>query len=297
MTAKVLDLPVCAPFKFAESLSFLRGFPATRDEQLVTPDSFTKAWHIAGQVVVARISTADPDQSTDRLRCELVTSKPLDDAARSQVLDRIGFFLGADDDLDAFRATAADDPGFAPVAQRFEGYHQVKFPTPLENICWAILSQRQPMATAKEAKRTLTALFGNHLDAWGETYSAFPSLEQLSTLTVPEFQEAVGNTRKGSYLHGSVAGLQSVDEEFLRTGATEDVREFLLSLPGIGPWSAGFVLIRGLGHMNVLPEDKEIFAAASKAYGCPVGAAELPGLAERYAPLQGYWAHYLRRAG
>ena len=88
--------------------------------------------------------------------------------------------------------------------------------------------------------------------------------------------------------------LTEVEESFLRTAPTEEVERFLLSLPGIGPWSAIFVLIRGLGRMDRLPDDAELLRSATSVYGHEVDSDEAAVLARRYEPVPGYWAHYLR---
>jgi len=75
------------------------------------------------------------------------------------------------------------------------------------------------------------------------------------------------------------------------------VRDQLLGLPGIGPWSATFVLIRGLGRMEHAPPDKELLRAATRVYGHTGDEHELARLAAPYGPWQGYWAHYLRAGG
>ncbi len=45
-------------------------------------------------------------------------------------------------------------------------------------------------------------------------------------------------------------------EDILETmGAYEEIIEFLSSLRGIGRWSADYVLLRGLGRVNIFPGD------------------------------------------
>ncbi len=60
-------------------------------------------------------------------------------------MDRLGFYLSLQDDLRPFYAIADADPDFAPVARGLYGFQQVKFLTPFEHLCWAILTQRTPM--------------------------------------------------------------------------------------------------------------------------------------------------------
>jgi DNA-3-methyladenine glycosylase II len=296
-----VSLPATAPFDFAASLRFLRAFPAMAGEQDATGQRLTKALRVAGQTVVAQLR-AQPDDRALRagdagLRGELYSGTPLTPEAIASARDRIGFFLGLDDDLTDFYAVGRDDPGFAGVIERLHGYHQVKFPSPLENLVWAILVQRVPMPVATTAKAALVGHFDNRLSVAGVDHVAFPDLTQLTGLDLDGLAELVGNERKARYLHGALRSWAGVDEQYLRTGPYEQVKQFLLGLPGIGEWSANFLLIRGLGRMDQIPIDKPLLSTASRAYGRPMTEAEVRSVAARYGPWQGYWAHYLRAAG
>jgi AraC family transcriptional regulator of adaptative response / DNA-3-methyladenine glycosylase II len=66
-----------------------------------------------------------------------------------------------------------------------------------------------------------------------------------------------------------------------------DVARQLLEVPGIGPWTAGYVAMRGLGDPDVfLPTD----------LGVRVGLSALgtgPERAERWRPFRSYALHHL----
>ncbi|MCA2224689.1 DNA-3-methyladenine glycosylase family protein [Nonomuraea aurantiaca] len=286
-----ITLPATPPFDFAASLSFLRRFPATAGEQQVAEHSLTKALRAGGQTVLARLTAADQG-----LRCELHADGPISDQAVTAAADRLSFYLGLTDDLEPFYAIGTQDPHFAPVIDRLYGYHQVKFPSPVENLVWAILCQRVPMGVATKAKDALTAYVGNRLTLDGAEHFAFPDLDQLLALTTDRLTAISGNATKGERLYRSLRGWAEVDEHFLRTAPYDQVKDFLRGLPGIGPWSASFIAIRGLGRMDEAPLDRELTRSAAQVYGGPLSEDELRGLAERYGSWQGYWAHYMRAA-
>jgi DNA-3-methyladenine glycosylase II len=290
-----LKIKVREPFEWAHSLRFISSFPAAQGEQVIDGARLVKAWRLAGQTVVAQIQAAAGGDAA--LDVTLASPDPVTDEVRQAAADRVGFYLSVDDDLRAFDETARQDPGFAPVAERLRGYHQVKFGSPVEQLIWAILVQRTPMRAAREAKLRLMQHLNQPVSAFGAELLPFPSLDQLAALPEEELAGVVGSERKGAYLAGTVRRLQDIDESFLRQGDSEQVRETLLTLPGIGPWSAVFVMIRGLGRTEVLPQEPELIRVASKAYGRPLTGPDLVPLAEPYAPYQGYWAHYLRAAG
>ncbi|GAA2978439.1 DNA-3-methyladenine glycosylase family protein [Actinokineospora diospyrosa] len=295
-------LPATPPFDFGATLRFLRGFPAMVGEQAGGGSALTKVLRVNGQLVGVRLSPAGAGLERvglERvgLECVVESTRPVDAETAAAVGDQVGFHLGLDDDLAEFYALAERDRPFGVVVARLHGYHQVKFPSPLELLCWAILSQRVPLSTARAAKHALTAEFDNGMALDGHVLHAFPDLDQLLTLTGQRLAELVGNTRKAGYLHRALRQWSEMDQRALRTDPYEQVRERLLTLAGIGPWSATFLLIRGLGRMDHMPADREGLRAASKVYGHSISESEFAALAAHYGPWQAYWGHYLRVGG
>lgn len=294
MTSQSVTLRAVEPFDFGRSLAFLCGFPATAGEQRVGDGELVKALRVAGRTVVARITAAPGG-----VRADLhVRGAELSAGELAAVGDRISFYLSLDDDLGEFYAAAREDAAFAPVVEELYGYHQVKFPSPLENLVWAILSQRNTRAVATRSKRALMEAFEeNRLVVGAETYTAFPDLDQIAELSPGRLAGLIQNERKADHVFRAVQGLRSVDEEFLRSGPYDQVRDFLLGLTGVGPWSADFIMIRGLGRTQRVVAEKALLAAASRCYGRPVDERTLRRLAGAYGRFEGYWGHYLRAAG
>ncbi len=287
-------LPASGPFDFDASLRFIRGFPAMTGEQDTGSGALTMAVREHGALVGVRLRAA---MNRCGLNGELMSARVLSEPALAAIRDRLRFHLGLDDAVSEFYELAAGDLAFGAVVARLYGYHQVKFPSPLELLCWAILGQRVPMPVARTMKHAIMAEFGNEVVVDGRSMRAFPDLDQLLILSQARLQELIGNSRKAGYLYGSLRQWAETDEAFLRTGEYDAVRDRLLEFPGIGPWSATFLLIRGLGRTERMAPDKEALRAASRVYGHPVGEAEFVELAARYGSWQGYWGHYVRVAG
>ncbi len=294
---RTLRLPATPPFDFAASLRFIASFPATAGEQPTAGDVLTLALRAGGVTLGARLSAAAAPADAPALDCELTAREPINDVVADAAADRLGFQLSLADDLAGFYRAAEQDPPFATVARRLFGYHQVKFASPLELLCWAILCQRTPLPAARRVKRTLVEAVGNRVELDGAAVFAFPDLPQLLAISEPDLRALVGNERKASRLVRAVGMWAELDERFLRHGPYEAVRQRLLDLPGIGPWSASFLLIRGLGRMERVEFDHETRLAAERVYGRPLAEADLSQLAARYGDWQGYWGHYLRVAG
>ena len=289
-----LHLPARRPFDFGASLAFIGSFPAMTGQQGTSEAALTLALRERSTTLAARLTAAAGGTGLD---CELTADGPIDEPTARAAADRLGFHLGLDDDLSPLYAAARRDPAFQRVADRLYGYHQVKFPSPFELLCWAILCQRVPMPVARTMKQALVEAVGNRTEWDGRVLWAFPEAEQLAALDEDELTALIGNRRKAGFLHGSILRWLDLDESVLRGGDHGTVRERILELPGIGPWSASFLMIRGLGRMEHVAYDRESAGAASRAYGHPVDETEFRRLASGYGELQGYWAHYLRVAG
>ncbi len=286
-------LTAVQPFDFAKSLAFLDGFPPTRGEQSRAGLSLTRGVMVAGQPVVFRI-TEDGAGLRYQVWAESATSlEPL----RPAIEDRLRYFLSLDDVLEPFYAVGRQDDAFAPLVATLRGFHQVKFMTPFENAVWAVLTQRTPMARARRMKDALIAAHGATLTIDDLRYPVFPQADQLAGLDEPELAGLIGHAQKAAYLSNVIAAFTRVDENWLRTAPTLEVEAWLRNIPGIGPWSATFVLIRGLGRMDAtLDVGEELCRAVGAVYfaGRSATAREIIPLAARYGALAGYWAYYLR---
>jgi DNA-3-methyladenine glycosylase II len=289
-------LTAVPPFDFAKSLDFLGYFAPMQTEQVIAASNLTKAVYVAGQLVAFRLTSVGTVEKP-KLAYTLYSDCPLDETSKYAALDRISFFLSLDDDLCPFYQVAYADADFAPIVQDLYGYHQVKFLTPFENACWAVLAQRNMPSAARRMKRALTETYGGSIQVQGQIYWTFPEASCLVHLSEDELVEVVRNVRKVEYLLAAVKAFDEVDEHFLRTAGYEEVAAWLQHIRGFGEWSVGFVMLRGLGRMERAPlTEKHLLEAASRVYGHgkELSRNEIVKIAEDYGAYQGYWAHYLR---
>ncbi|THF66694.1 DNA-3-methyladenine glycosylase 2 family protein [Deinococcus sp. Arct2-2] len=290
-----------SPFDFAQTLAFVSGFTPTSDEQKLEAQSLAKAVRIHRQTVgfdLHSVGTLDAPE----LRCYLFGNAPLNSEIKEAALKRVRFFLSLDEDLGPFYALAQQDVPFQRVLRQLYGYHQVKFLTPFENACWAVLTQRTPGDTARGMKRRLVDTYGGSVQIGNSVLWAFPEPADLAGASVAELRTLLKHPRKGESLAAVVQAFGQVEEEWLRQGPLSEVRAWLRGIYGFGEWSANFVLLRGLGRMEgaVLDDPDSVFTrelmnAAAKVYG-PMSFEALSAHAHRYVVCQGYWAHYLRVA-
>jgi DNA-3-methyladenine glycosylase II len=287
-----------APFDFDKSLEFLGQFRPAMGQQVIHDKVLTKAASLDGQVFVYRVySTGTLNQP--QLAYTVFSDDAISDTFHDSVRQNLSFFLSLEDDLLPFYEIGESDPHFAPVIRELYGYHQVKFSmSAFENACWAILSQRNLMNVSRRMKENLTERFGGAFEVDGVVYRAFPEAFQLAVVDSDEINTVVGNLWKSQGLSSVARAFDGVDEGWLRTAPYDEVEKWLLSIKGIGAWSASFILLRGLGRMDRPPVgEKWSVQAVRRWYGNDtLEEKDVAQLANSYGQYAGYWAHYLRAA-
>lgn len=278
-----LSLAVKQPYSFAQTVGFLRRFPPCSGDYVLTDDSITAAVSVRGIARAFTLRDGDP----------LTIGMPRHvDAATQQVLtERAAHFIGANDDLSALYAAAEDDPPFRAVVRQLHGLHHVRFLTLEEIAVYSVFMQRTPVQLASVYKRRFLDRFGIPIEVGGTTLRAMPELDQLVELDEPAIAAAIGHKRKAAIVIGVVRGVAAIGEAFLRTAPYAAARDALLEIPGIGPFSAAAILLRGLGRMDELPGMRRFEDEARTLYG---RAYDATAIARRYGAQIGYWAFYLK---
>ena len=88
-------------------------------------------------------------------------------------------------------------------------------------------------------------------------------------------------------LEGTVEGFMALaaDEAYVR----------LQQIPGIGPWTAGYMLMRGWSWPDVFPPGDVVLRKALSGDGPPLSPQAYRDTAERYRPFRSYAVLHLWR--
>ena len=278
-----LSLAVKQPYSFAQTVAFLRRFPPCQGDYVITDDAITAAVSLRG---IARAFTL---RAGNQLTIDV--PRHIDADTQRALIARAGDFIGAADDLTALYAAAEDDPPFQRIVTQLHGLHHVRFLTLEEIAVYCVLVQHTPIKLASLYKRRFLDAFGIPIDVGGTLLRAMPEIDQLVELDEPAIAAAIGHARKAQIITGVVRGVAAIGEPFLRTAPYAAARDALLAVPGIGPFSAAAILLRGLGRMDELPPMRNLEADARALYG---RAYDPDAIARRYGRQIGYWSFYLK---
>jgi DNA-3-methyladenine glycosylase II len=96
---------------------------------------------------------------------------------------------------------------------------------------------------------------GSYVEQRGRRFYAFPTAAAVAGARLAALRGCGLSTRKAESLRCIARAIESGElaEEKLAEMTTADALQTLRELPGIGPWSAALVLLRGLGRMDVFP--------------------------------------------
>ncbi|WP_432431026.1 DNA-3-methyladenine glycosylase family protein [Streptomyces hygroscopicus] len=205
--------------------------------------------------------------------------------------------LSLDVDGSGFPGLAAADPVVAGLMADYPGLRPVCFHSPYEAAAWAVIGHRVRMTQAAAVKARLAERYGRRVQIAGRTLYAFPTPPVLRTVTRAPGLTEVKIERLHALAEAADDGL--LDAARLRAMPVDDALAALRALPGIGPFSAELILIRGAGHPDVFPRhEPRLRAAMANAYG--LGATDsrdprrLAGIADRWKPYRSWVALLLR---
>jgi DNA-3-methyladenine glycosylase II len=190
---------------------------------------------------------------------------------------------------------AARDPVFAELLARLHGARAPLMPSPFECLVWAILGQQITVAFAYKMKRAIVERYGDALEYDGRTYWLFPEAARLAEADPAELRELQFSRQKSDYVRSLTALVAEdrVDWTEIAALPSDEAIKRLTALRGVGRWTAEYVLMRGLGHADVIPAaDVGLQSAIGRAYGLGHKAteAEVRTLAERWVPHRSYAA-------
>jgi len=280
--AVTVDLAVREPFDLDGVLAFLASrtvpgiehvsgtgykrsldLPHGHGVAAVQPDVVVKSRRSHVRVELRLQDWRDLAPAVTRLR------RMLDLDADPTAVDRV---LGADP---AMAALVATDPG-----RRVPGSVD-----PFETAVRAIVGQQVSVAGARTVVGRIADAIGEPLAIVDDDLTrVFPTPDALADID-PALLPMPTRRRQTLIEVGSRVALGKIP---LDVGADrDDVRASLLDVPGIGPWTADYVLMRGFGDPDVfLPTDLGVKHGLERL-GLTVDAAE------RWRPWRSYALHHL----
>jgi DNA-3-methyladenine glycosylase II len=285
------SLPARPPFRLELTVSALRRLPANPVDILTAEGTYRRAFLTPRGPVVWTLRQDHPAADL-----HLSLHGAVDDPAPWQAL--AARMLGTEVDLAGFYAAAQHVPDIAPLVARMRGVKPPRYPTLWEALVNALVFQQVSLHAALAILRRVIARFSPAVPVGGDTLYPFPTPEAILTGTMDELRGlglSAAKARALLALAGQVVAGQITEGELAALPSPEAAQR-LIMLPGIGPWSAAVVLLRGLGRLDVFPGgDSGMAATLRRLLGVAPGAEEATAarLVAAPTPYQGMLYYHL----
>jgi AraC family transcriptional regulator, regulatory protein of adaptative response / DNA-3-methyladenine glycosylase II len=226
----------------------------------------------------------------------LATLRLADPRDLGPAVARLRRLFDLDADPVAVDAALGADPALAPAVAAVPGIRLPGSVDGFETALRAVLNQQISVAAARTSASRLTADLGERLPAGlaGDGPDLlFPTAAAIAergaeVLTGPARRTATVLALATAVADGSLvldAGRDAVD-----------LRAALTALPGVGPWTAGYLAMRLLGDPDELLASDLGVRRGATTLGLPSDAAGLTARAAGWAPWRSYAATHLWRA-
>ena len=218
-----------------------------------------------------------------------------DVAATTRQLRRI---LSVDRPANGWIAAGRKDPVLGRLQAEQPGLRPVLFHSPYEAAAWAMMSQRRQRSQAAALRRRLCEALGRPFELDGQVEHAFPLPEQLLGLETFPGLEPQRIERLRGVAERALAG--DLDPEMLASMEADQAMTALKTIPGLGPFYAGLVLLRASGVSDALILDEPRLRSFLRHYyglpGEPDDAA-VRRIAEPWRPFRTWAAVLIRASG
>ncbi|MEO6528607.1 MAG: AlkA N-terminal domain-containing protein, partial [Gemmatimonadaceae bacterium] len=253
MSPESVPLPLSyrTPFAWDALLAFLaaRAAPAT---ECVHDGVYSRTLSIDGHAGIARVtrSAADGHPGTPVVHLQV-------SASLLPVLPAVTACIRRLFDLDAEPETIAshlERGGFAPIRGEERGLRVPGAADGFELAVRAILGQQVSVKGASTLMSRVTATFGQPCDTGHPLLSRLPATAERIASSSPTVIAALGMPASRAATIHRVA--VEVAERRLFIGPDADVQLLtrqLLALPGIGPWTAEYIVMRAVHSPDAFP--------------------------------------------
>jgi DNA-3-methyladenine glycosylase II len=177
------------------------------------------------------------------------------DVKPSDIIEAVRRIICADLDLLPFYLKASRDRHLLTLTEKFRGLKPLLTSTIFEAAAWAIMGQQVNLHFAYTLKKRLVENFGRRFSHAGREWFLFPRPADLAELELAELRSLQFSARKAEYLRDLSHYLfedSSLFDSLVEQTYLSAVH-YLMSIRGIGIWSANYILLRGAGFLDCLP--------------------------------------------
>jgi DNA-3-methyladenine glycosylase II len=165
--------------------------------------------------------------------------------------------LGAHQDLKAFYKLATNNPRLQPLVEEFRGLKPPQFPTAFEALVNGIACQQLSLLVGILLLSRLAQQTGVMPAKATDGAHAFPDATDLAGVKALSLKSLGFSANKSQAMLEISSEIRDrrLNLESLVQLDNQVALERLVNLKGVGRWTAEYVLLRGLGRLDIFPGD------------------------------------------
>jgi DNA-3-methyladenine glycosylase II len=185
-----------------------------------------------------------------------------------QLIDLIRHILPPHLDRSAFHDCAHSDGALWTVVEPLIGLPELRSATLYEALMQTIIEQQIAWVAAQRAQRWLIEWAGNFIDHDGYRFYAFPAPDQVASARVDDLIPLKITFKRMALLIDTSQQVASgqLELETLRHLPPEAAYQKLMSIKGIGHWTAAVALERAFGYDGWVAHNDVVLQAAANRY-------------------------------
>lgn len=248
-----ISIPATAPYNLQATVRLLQRRPTNRVDRWAA-DGYRRAVPTAHGPRLLHLTNHGTVQRPD-LRLQVLGSDTPPEAI-ADLLATLRRMLGLDASPVPEAALAEQDSRLAPVLHALDGFRTPCFPTLFETCASVLPFQQLSLDAGTAIVGRIVEGFGVQMLLDGTPWFCFPSPAAIAGADPARLRETGLSRSKVTALQGLARLIAdgSLSSEHLRALPTPEAIAALRALPGIGPWSANLILLRGFRRLDVFPE-------------------------------------------
>ncbi len=205
------------------------------------------------KITVSQRGSADDSYLLVVLQCQQTITPQIQAEAKTAIQKLLGTTIN----LEPFYILANRKPLIMPVVQQFLGVKPPRYPSIFEALINAIACQQVSLDAGIAVLNRLCEAFGAKFVDDSNLIYAFPRPEDLIDTSEDELNKIGFSYQKARSVkelaYATLSG--ELNQAALERASDGEAIARLQKIRGIGRWSAEYALLRGLGRLNIFPDD------------------------------------------
>jgi len=200
-----------------------------------------------------------------------------------------------DRDLKLFYELLRQHKKLRYMATDFAGLRLMGIADLYETLCWCIIGQQINLSFAYKLKRRLVETYGMQIKTKESSYFIFPTPETLAQVSEEALRGLQFSRQKADYIIyiSKVFSEGNMSKKKLLTlKTTEERKATLISLKGIGVWTANYALMKTLRDPDCIPYGDIGLLNALSGHGLIKDRKDTRSIEKLFGKFEG-WKSYL----